>query len=373
MMLASMAFFAALLWATVLLLPFRPWSTRERLESVAVLGDGEADLSDVTAVVPARNEAGRIADTLEALHRQGRGIEIVVVDDGSEDGTSAVVEGLALDGVSVLRAGPLPRKWTGKVWALSRAESRLQRPLILLLDADIVLSSGAVPALKQTLKSTRSGLVSVMAALPMRGFWERLLMPAFVFFFKLLYPFGLANAPRSRIAAAAGGCVLMQKRVLDDIGGFAAVKDALIDDCALAREVKRRGHRVWIGLTHAAASSRRYPRLADIWNMVARTAYTQLRCSAALLLLCTLIMTGAFIVPMAGLFTQALAPFLFSALAIALMSIGYIPTLKYYRIHPAFALTLPLAAVLFLAMTWTSALRFWTGERSVWHGRVYRA
>ncbi len=373
MILTSLTFFAALLWATVLLLPFRPWSTRERLEAAAFPGDGEADLSDVTAVVPARNEAARIADTLKALHRQGRGIEIVVVDDGSEDGTSAAVEGLALDGVSVLPAGPLPRKWTGKVWAQSRAESRLKRPLVLLLDADILLLPGTVPALKQTLKTTQSGLVSVMAALPMRDFWERLLMPAFVFFFKLLYPFGLVNAPGSRIAAAAGGCVLMRKRVLDDIGGFAAVKDALIDDCALAREVKRKGHRVWIGLTHAAASSRRYPGLADIWNMVARTAYTQLRCSATMLSLCTLIMTVAFIVPMAGLLAQALAPFLLSALAIAFMSIGYIPTLKYYRIHPALGLTLPLAGVLFLAMTWTSALRFWTGERSVWHGRVYRA
>lgn len=364
---------AAMLWATVLLLPFRPWSTRERLEAAVKCEHRVADLSDVTAVVPARNEASRIADTVTALRRQGRGIEILVVDDGSEDGTSAVVEGLALDGVSVLRAGPLPRQWTGKVWAQSRAESRLTRPLLLLLDADILLSPGAVPALKETLETTRSGLVSVMAALPMRDFWERLLMPAFVFFFKLLYPFGLANAPRSRIAAAAGGCVLMHKRVLEDIGGFAAVKDALIDDCALARRVKDKGHRVWIGLTHSAASSRRYPRLADIWNMVARTAFVQLRCSAAMLLLCTLIMTVAFIVPMAGLLAQALAPSLFSALAIVLMSVVYIPTLKYYRIHPALGLTLPLAGVLFLAMTWTSALRYWTGERSVWHGRVYRA
>lgn len=373
MILTTLTFLAALLWATVLLLPFRPWSTRERLDATVDCGDLDADLSDVTAVVPARNEAARIADTVTALYRQGRGIEILVVDDGSEDGTSAVVEGLALAGVSVLRAEPLPLGWTGKVWAQSRAESRLKRPLVLLLDADIRLSPGMVPALKKTLNTTKSGLVSVMAALPMREFWERLLMPAFVFFFKLLYPFGLSNKHQSRIAAAAGGCVLVQKRVLDDIGGFAAVRNALIDDCALAREVKRKGHRVWIGLTHSAASSRRYPRLSDIWNMVARTAYTQLRCSAAMLALCTLIMTVAFMVPVAGFFSQALAPLVFSALAMSLMSIGYVPTLKYYGINPALALTLPLAGVIFLAMTWTSALRYWAGERSVWHGRVYRA
>ncbi len=364
---------AVLLWGTVLLLPFRPWSTRERLDAGADPGRKRDDLSDVVALVPARNEAARIADTLTALDAQGRGLRIFLVDDGSEDDTVALAGGLGLEGVTVLRAGPLPRGWTGKVWAQSQAESLLDRPLVLLLDADIRLSPGMVSALKARLLATNAGLVSVMVELPMRNFWERLLMPAFVYFFKLLYPFSLSNVAQSRVAAAAGGCVLLRKQALEDIGGFAALKDALIDDCALARLVKRKGHPVWIGLTRSASSSRRYLRLSDLWNMVARTAFTQLGYSSPMLALCTLVMTVAFIVPVAGLLSQLQLPTWLSALAMGLMSLGYIPTLKYYGLSPVRGLTLPLSGVLFLAMTWTSALRCWAGRRSVWHGRVYRA
>ncbi len=364
---------ALLLWIGVLLAPWRPWSTLERLDSGFGAVDGDDDLSDVVALVPARNEADRITDTLSALHVQGRNLQIVVIDDGSEDNTFAVVEGVGLEGVSVLRAGSLPQGWTGKVWAQSQAEPLLKRPLVLLLDADIRLLPGLVSALKAKLRRKNAGLVSVMVELPMKNRWERLLIPAFIYFFKLLYPFALVNAPHSRVAAAAGGCVLMTTQSLEEIGGFAALKHALIDDCALARLVKRKGHAIWIGLTRSAVSTRRYHRLSALWNMVARTAYTQLGYALPMLVLCTMVLVVAFIIPLAGMFTLNLSSVLLSAMALIFMALSYIPTLKYYGLNPVRALSLPLSGVLFLAMTWSSAFRYWSGERSVWHGRAYRA
>ncbi len=370
MTLTALFFVCMLVWAAVLLAPWRPWSTAERLEAGV---DGDDDLSDVTAIIPARNEAGRIAGTLKALHAQGRDLQIIVVDDGSDDGTAEVIEGLALDRVRLLRAGPLPSGWTGKVWAQSQAESLLERPLLLLLDADIRLSPDLLPALKEKLVMENLALASLMAELPMKDFWERLLIPPFIFFFKLLYPFGRVGARESRVAAAAGGCVLMKRRVLEEIGGLAALRDAIIDDCTLARRVKDRGHRIWIGLTRSAVSTRRYRGLSDIWNMVARTAYTQLGYSPAMLALCTLAMAGAFVAPVLGLFANDGAQVVLSALAVAFMLSSYLPLLRFYGLNPVLCLTLPIAGVLFLAMTWTSAIRYWSGQRSAWHGRAYRA
>ncbi len=371
MSLTALTFVAMLLWAVILLLPWRPWDTRERLVAQVGAADGAADLSDVVALIPARNEAERIADTLTSLRAQGRELRIVVVDDESEDNTSALVEAFEGAEVTLVRGRPLPKGWTGKVWAQAQGEPLLARPLVLLLDADIRLSPGMLVALRERLRQQNLGLVSVMAELPMKNTWERVLIPAFVFFFKLLYPFRLVNAPKSPIAAAAGGCVLIKTGALKDIGGFAALKDALIDDCTLARTVKRHGHGVWIGLTRSAVSTRRYRRISDIWNMVARTAFTQLDYSLPMLGLCTVVMAVAFVAPATGLFTGDVGPISFSALAMIFMALSFLPTLKFYRLSPGLSLTLPLAGALFLAMTWTSAIRYFAGERSRWHGRAY--
>lgn len=371
MSLTALTFVAMLLWAVILLLPWRPWDTRERLVAQVGAADGAADLSDVVALIPARNEAERIADTLTSLRAQGRDLRIVVVDDESEDNTSALVEAFEGAEVTLVRGRPLPQGWTGKVWAQAQGEPLLARPLVLLLDADIRLSPGMLVALRERLRQQNLGLVSVMAELPMKNTWERVLIPAFVFFFKLLYPFRLVNAPKSPIAAAAGGCVLIKTGALKDIGGFAALKDALIDDCTLARTVKRHGHGIWIGLTRSAVSTRRYRRISDIWNMVARTAFTQLDYSLPMLGLCTVVMAVAFVAPATGLFTGDVGPISFSALAMIFMALSFLPTLKFYRLSPGLSLTLPLAGALFLAMTWTSAIRYFAGERSRWHGRAY--
>jgi hopene-associated glycosyltransferase HpnB len=212
-----------------------------------------------------------------------------------------------------------------------------------------------------------------MAELSMRGFWERLLMPAFVFFFKLLYPFHISNSPSKRVAAAAGGCVLLETRALDAIGGFESLRDAIIDDCTLARRIKDAGYRTWTGLTHSVTSHRRYRGLGGIWRMVARTAFTQLRYSWLLLGLCTLLMLVCFLSPV--LMSLSADPY---ARAIAMgawlaMWLAYLPTLRFYRLAPAWGSLLPFTGLLFLAMTWDSARRYWKGERSAWRGRRYGA
>lgn len=361
---------AAAVWGAILLLPWRPWGTRERLDADA--DEPDADLSDVVALIPARDEAAVLARTLDALGRQGSGLAAVLVDDQSTDGTAQVAARCGSIPVTVVQGRPVPSGWTGKVWALEQGRAHADRPLTLLLDADIELAPGMVAALRRRLRRSGSGMASVMAELPMNGRWERLLVPAFVYFFKLLYPFGLSPAPASRVAAAAGGCVLLETEALRAIGGFGALRDALIDDCRLAQLVKARGYRPWIGLTRSARSIRSRSGLADIWRMVSRTAYTQLGYAPSMLLLCTLLMLGAFVVPVAGLFSSSGAAKTLAAAVCAAMMSTYVPTLRFYGLTPLWALALPLSGVLYLAMTWSSAGRFWRGERSRWKGRVYR-
>jgi hopene-associated glycosyltransferase HpnB len=214
-------------------------------------------------------------------------------------------------------------------------------------------------------------LVSLTAEPRLASFWERLLLPAFVYFFRLLYPFRLSNGPSRHVAAAAGGCVLVERRVLEAIGGFAALRGALIDDCTLARLAKDAGFRTWIGLTRSARSRRPAATLRSVWEMVARTAFTQLRYSAVLLLACTLLMLLAFAVPVAGALAGDTTVRLVAAGTLATMCATYLPLLRYYDLGALRAVTLPAAALLFLLMTWSSALRYWRGTRSSWKGRVY--
>ncbi len=360
------------LWLCILVLPWQPWRVRERLEPETGGDAADADLSGISVLIPARDEAAVIGETLAALGRQGRGLRVVLVDDRSSDDTAgaarrAAPASLALE---LCRGAPLAEGWTGKLWALEQGRRRIETPLTLLLDADIALQPGMIRALLRKKQGSGAAMVSVMAALRMEGGWEKLLLPAFVFFFRLLYPFHLANGPGRLVAAAAGGCVLVETPVLARIGGFGAIRGALIDDCALARAVKDAGYRTWIGVSRGAASHRAYPVLADIWRMVARTAYTQLRYSPLLLLLGALLMALAFWTPVAGL-AGPLPAKIAAGAGLAVMAGCYWPTVHYYRLAPGWALMMPLIGTLFLAMTWHSALRDWGGRRSEWKGRVY--
>ena len=372
MLWSGLAAAGAAIWLCILVLPWQPWRVRERLEPETA-GDGaETGLADVTVLIPARDEAAVIGETMAALGQQGRGLRVILVDDRSGDGTAEVARRAAAEALNldVYSGEPLADGWTGKLWALEQGRRHVETPLILLLDADITLRPGMIRALLARKEESGAALVSVMAALRMQRGWERLLLPAFIFFFRLLYPFRLANRPSRWVAAAAGGCVLMDTSALDRIGGFDAIRGALIDDCALARAVKDAGLRTWVGVTSGAVSHRAYPTLGAVWQMVARTAYTQLRYSPALLLLCTLLMALAFWAPIAGL-GGPLAARIAAATGLVGMAVCYVPTLRYYRLSPAWALALPLIGTLYLAMTWHSALRDWGGRRSVWKGRVY--
>ncbi|MGI8739572.1 MAG: glycosyltransferase [Gammaproteobacteria bacterium] len=362
---------ALLLWLAVMLAPWRPWSTREQL--TATPSPPDSDLHDVTVIIPARNEASHIAETLRALARQGHGLQVIVIDDQSTDATEFEARAVTALTPMCLRGEPLPTGWTGKLWALEQARRLARTPLTLALDADIVLAPDIIATARDKLSRERLDMLSLVAAPRMQSALEKLAMPAFVYFFKLLYPFGLSNSRHSRIAAAAGGFVLVRTSMLDEIDAFASLKGELIDDCALAMKVKRAGGNIWLGLSHAVISQRRNQQLADLCRMVSRTAFTQLRYSGVALCVCTVTMFIAFVSPLLAMSSAHAATRVVSIAALAMMMLSYLPTLLYYRRSPAWVLSLPLAALLYLAMTWGSAIGYWRGRRASWKGRVYRA
>jgi hopene-associated glycosyltransferase HpnB len=361
--------FGSLIWFGILLLPWRPWDTREVLEA-GVLSAGD-DLSDITALIPARNEAEFVRVSLSGLAAQGKHLRIVLVDDQSTDETVQTALQMAKDNLRIVEGESLPAGWIGKLWALEQGLPYVRTPLTLLIDADIELRAGILAALRKKMTENGLQLISLMAELRMITFWERSFMPAFIYFFKLLYPFHLSNSSYPRVAAAAGGCILLETRLLQEVGGFKALRGEFIDDCALAKRVKLLGHKTWIGLTHSVLSHRSYNDLAPIWNMVARTAFAQLRYSTLLLLLGTVLMMTAFWLPIAGLFFPNLMAKVISLASLGAMMLGYLPTLKFYGIFRGFALALPLIGSFYLAMTWTSAIRFWLRKGSEWKGRSY--
>jgi hopene-associated glycosyltransferase HpnB len=243
---------------------------------------------------------------------------------------------------------------------------------VVLLDADIELAPNAIGALKSKLNAENLDLVSLMAELRMQTLWEKILSQAFIFFFKLLYPFALANNPGSKLSAAAGGCVLIRAGKLQEIGGFGAFKECIIDDCELAKRVKQSRGKTWIGLTHSAKSQRQYPSLNSFWNMIARTAFTQLGYSIFMLVLTTFLMIAVFWFPVCGVVSPSLMARGAAWIGLISMGASYLPILRFYRQNPCLVVTLPFVASLYLLMTWSSAIRYWSGQRSVWKGRSYR-
>ncbi|MDP1550765.1 MAG: glycosyltransferase [Nitrosomonas sp.] len=365
-----LSLFGVVCWCSLILLPWCPWSVREKIETQGIV-DSHGTLGDITVLIPARNEGPYIRHTLNGVRAQSENLRIIVIDDQSTDDTA---EQAKRCGALVLSGTAPPAGWSGKLWALEQGLREVSTPYTLLLDADIELAPGIVIELQQKARNENLALVSLMAEPPMENFIERLLMPAFIFFFRLLYPFGLANKPVSRVAAAAGGCILVETQALRSVGAFANLHNALIDDCTLATHIKRSGLRTFIGLSRAARSHRGYQDLKPIWEMVARTAFTQLRYSFILLVSCTLIMTSMFwAAPLAFLLLPAQEAYIVSTLAWMVMFITYMPTLIYYQRSPLWSLALPVIGTLYLGMTWTSALRYWRGERACWKDRRYES
>ncbi len=341
----------------------------------------------VVAVVPARDEAAVIERSLASLLDQDYpgALAIVLVDDHSTDGTGAIAAGLACGTagrLAVIQAPPLPPGWSGKLWALAAG---LDHPAardpavhhVLLTDADIAHDPGSVRRLVAKAEAERLDLVSLMVRLDAAGFWARLLIPAFVFFFQKLYPFPWVNDPGRSEAAAAGGCVLVRRSALEAAGGIAAIRGELIDDCALARTIKRRpgSGGIWLGLTGRVRSLRPYAALADIWSMVARTAFTQLRHSALLLAGTLAAMILTYLVPPAAALSWPLHGDWVAALAglgaWLAMAVAVQPSLRLYGRPGAEALLLPVAGLLYSLMTVASALRHWRGRGGQWKGRVH--
>ncbi|MFJ6138956.1 glycosyltransferase [Kitasatospora sp. NPDC092286] len=346
----------------------------------------------VAVVVPARDEAEVLPLSLPSLLAQkypGRA-RVILVDDHSSDGTGAVASNLATPDpaapgltstagleLTVTTPPPLPPGWTGKLWAL-RHGVELAGPdaeYLLLTDADIAHGPDSLADLVAGAESNGLDLVSQMARLRVETGWERLIVPAFVYFFAQLYPFRRSNRPGSRTAAAAGGCSLVRRDALERAGGVAAIRGAVIDDVSLARAVKASGGRIWLGLAEEVDSVRPYPRLAQLWRMVSRSAYAQLRHSSVLLLGTVLGLTLVYLVPpvatLAGLATARWAVAGAGGAAWALMAGTYLPMLRYYRRPAPAALLLPFTAALYLLMTVDSAVRHWRGRGASWKGRTY--
>jgi hopene-associated glycosyltransferase HpnB len=362
---------STLSWVVFALMPWRPWSNQEVLDAMDT-SDGEAILREITVVIPARNEAAVIQQTLHSIIEQGPGLRIVLIDDNSADLTVEKARQMRISNLLIIQSAPLSAGWSGKLWALEQGRQQVTTPYILFLDADIRLGRGTVKALRQKMDEQGVPFVSLMAVPSMSGFWEKLLMPAFVYFFKVLYPFQRVNSHHSSVAAAAGGCILVETGLLGHIGGFESIKSAVIDDCALARSVKSQGFGIWLGLTHSVESGRRTQRSQEIWDMVARTAFAQLHHSVGLLVLCTLVMLLVYQVPVIMVVSSNILIRALSIVSLMILFLTYIPTLRFYHRSLAWALGLPLIAALFLAMTWTSAIRYWRGERTRWKGRVYQ-
>jgi hopene-associated glycosyltransferase HpnB len=335
----------------------------------------------VTAIVPARDEAQSVGESVASLlgQRYAGQLHVVVVDDQSRDGTALVAREAAAkidhaDRLTVLSGTALPSGWTGKLWAQQQGVAFVDQlpcppPYLLFTDADIAYDPNAVAALVARAQANDLVLASLMVKLHCKSLAERLFIPAFIFFFQMLYPFAWANDPRRSTAAAAGGCMLVRREALRDAGGMAAIRGALIDDCALAKLLKARG-RIWIGLTERVRSIRSYPAIADVRAMVARSAYAQLRYSPLALAGTILALALTYLAPVAlaffaGGFAQFLGIFVW-----LLMALAFRPILRFYGLSSLWGLALPAIAAIYMAFTLDSAYQHARGRGGMWKGRA---
>jgi hopene-associated glycosyltransferase HpnB len=404
LVLAACALAAALAWAYLLACHGGFWRTDQRLPPLPPgAGPAAGSWPAVTAIVPARDEASALPASLPTLLAQDYPgpLAIILVDDESSDGTAQVAAdlgraaGWAVPGpdpaggarvLRVLAGRPLPAGWAGKVWAMSQGVAAAgDTDYLLFTDADIAYAPGALAGLVAAAAAGGRGLVSQMALLRARTGWERAIVPAFVYFFAQLYPFRRVNRPGGRTAAAAGGCMLVRREVLAAAGGLAQISGARIDDVALGRLLKRRaGAATWLGLTTSVTSTRPYDRLGELWDMVARSAYTQLRYSPALLAGTLAGLLWLYVLPPAaavgglvslGLGGGSAAGWLAGAgiAGWAIMAASYVPMLRLYGLSPLRGPSLPLIALMYAGMTADSGRRHHAGRGGEWKGRTIQA
>jgi hopene-associated glycosyltransferase HpnB len=370
----AIALAALVIWLYLLLGRGAFWRAKERDDWTAA---ASAEWPTVTAVVPARDEAEVIGESLGSLLAQDYPGEfrVIIVDDQSRDGTADVARRAAAgagDRLTVLSGKPLPPGWTGKLWAMQQGIERAdeQKPEFLLLtDADIAYAPDTLRGLVAHAQERGLVLTSLMAKLRCESFAERALIPAFIFFFQMLYPFGWVNRRDNPMAGAAGGCMLVRREALHAAGGIASIRDDLIDDCALGRRLKRVGP-IWLALTNRVRSLRPYPAVEDIRRMVSRTAYCQLRYSPLLLAGTAAGMALTYLAaPLLAIFAAGL-PQLIGALVWLMMVVAFYPTLRFYGLSSLWGGALPLIALTYLVFTLDSAYQHARGRGGLWKGRV---
>lgn len=369
--------FSVLIWLYLLLARGGFWRVgRHLLQSL----DRQTSYR-IAVVVPARNEAEVIEQSIKSLLEQlgNNSIHIFLVDDNSSDGTAetalrAAAQTNQSSALTIIPGSPLPSGWTGKLWAVQQGIERahgFNPDFFLLTDADILHDPANISRLVTIAEGGPYDLASFMVKLHCRTIAEKLLIPAFVFFFFKLYPPSWISNSRHKTAGAAGGSILVRRAALERAGGIAAIRSEIIDDCALARVVKRNGGRVWLGLTDATRSLRAYNTFAEIERMIARTAFNQLGHSGWMLLLAIIGLTAIYLLPLVLLLSSH------HPLQIALAASGwllmiwaYLPMIRFYRLSPFWVLTLPFAAIFYLGATVHSAVKFWAGRGGEWKGRA---
>jgi hopene-associated glycosyltransferase HpnB len=335
----------------------------------------------VAAIVPARNEAEQIGPVVASLLSQRVPVTIFLVDDESTDGTAELARRAAekagkADDLVVIQSKPLPKEWTGKLWAMHQGieQARTRNPAWLLLtDADVVHDPHTAANLASIASHGDYDLVSFMVKLHCQSLAEKLLIPAFVYFFFMLYPPAWIRDTRRSTAGAAGGCTLVKSEALHRAGGLPAIRGEVIDDCALAQLLKQQGGRLWLGLTDQSESSRRYETFADIERMVSRTAFNQLKHSTLLLISTIVGMTIVYLAPPLMLFTGRTVALIMGVAAWAIMTMTYSRMVRYYRLNPVWAVSMPLAALFYMGATAHSAVKYWSGRGGEWKGRVQDA
>jgi hopene-associated glycosyltransferase HpnB len=370
------AILVVLIWAYLLFFHAGFWRIRRfELTSQPVTATVE-----IAVIVPARNEAEVIPRSVSSLLRQdfAGSLHLFVVDDNSTDGTAkaaraaAAMPGLS-DRLTVIQGAELPAGWTGKVWAMQQGwlAARPSRPdYVLLTDADVEHAPDNLSRLLVQAEKAQRDLVSVLVKLRCETLAEKFLIPAFVYFFFLLYPPSKISDSCSPVAGAAGGCILIRSSVLEGIGGLESIRGEIIDDCALAGRVKKSGGRLWLGVTRDTRSIRGYGSFGNIRDIIARTAFNQLRHSLLLLVLCVIGMLITFVLPLALVWARNTAAECLAVTACAFMFVSYLPVLRLYRVNILSVVILPFAAIFYVYATVVSAWRYWSGRGGQWKGRA---
>lgn len=335
----------------------------------------------ICALIPARNEENTISSTLESLKNQNlKNLHIIVIDDNSDDNTKILVEKFKkkYSKLTLIDGMKLPDGWVGKVWALKQGvDQALEKnyDYFLFIDSDIFIYPGTIEKVINFIETKNLKMLSLMAKLNCNSFWEKFLIPPFIFFFQKLFPFARVNNKNDKLSAAAGGFILCQSKLFMKNNLYEQIKSKLIDDCNIAKLIKSHGP-IWLGLTNMVKSQRSYETFSSIWKMVARTAFEQLNFSIYILLICCVSMFAIYIIPyiffVISLLCININLLIINSMILILVYLAFFPVLKFYGIKKNFLLLMPFSALIYLMMTISSAINYYSKKGNKWKGRSYQ-